>query len=352
MNDISNELKSRTVSLDIARVIAIAAVIMIHVSVSFVVNFEIGSLEFVFGNIFDSISRIGVPLFVMTSGALMLNENSKFSIKKLFTKRITQLVVLLIIWSGLYVIAFEIALPFLQGENLDFKSIISSWIFGHYHLWYLYMQIGLYIALPFLRIFACKKNKNLVLLYLLISVLVQFTIPLLKSASLYIGYADTFINFIDQFKLGYFNIFISYYLAGWYIVHVGVSQKEKRIVIYLVATVSLLTTILYVCFTKDYGNAYSNENLLIFLYSIGVFVLLNQFKNIPNHYRILTLLSKCSFGMYVTHVAVLFVINYILPNAIIAPIYMLICFILTFFISFFITWILSKIPLVKRMVRM
>lgn len=67
--------------LDVLRVIAIAAVIMIHVSASFV-NFYNSSLDFALGNIFDSISRLAVPIFLMISGALMLNEEKEFNCKK------------------------------------------------------------------------------------------------------------------------------------------------------------------------------------------------------------------------------------------------------------------------------
>ena len=53
----------RNISLDLIRLVAIIAVIMIHVSANFVSNYEIGNIKFIWGNIFDSISRIGVPFF-------------------------------------------------------------------------------------------------------------------------------------------------------------------------------------------------------------------------------------------------------------------------------------------------
>jgi len=96
--DERKERKERNSALDITRIIAVLAVIMIHVSSKFVVSYDISSVEFLCGNIFDSISRIGVPLFVMISGALMLDEERNVNIKQ----NIKSVVCLLLFWSIVY----------------------------------------------------------------------------------------------------------------------------------------------------------------------------------------------------------------------------------------------------------
>lgn len=73
---------NRIVYMDVLRVIACFAVIMIHSSSSYVIE-NLGSLNFWIGNVSDSLARIGVPLFVMVSGALMLDEKYNFSAQKL-----------------------------------------------------------------------------------------------------------------------------------------------------------------------------------------------------------------------------------------------------------------------------
>lgn len=69
------------VHMDVVRVIACFAVIMIHSSAPYVIE-NFGSLNFWIGNIFDGLARIGVPLFVMVSGALMLDKKYNFSKQK------------------------------------------------------------------------------------------------------------------------------------------------------------------------------------------------------------------------------------------------------------------------------
>ena len=71
---------TRLFYLDLLRAFACLSVIMIHVSAEYAVK-EVGSIDFWVGNIFDSISRAGVPIFVMISGAWMLDEEYHFSKK-------------------------------------------------------------------------------------------------------------------------------------------------------------------------------------------------------------------------------------------------------------------------------
>lgn len=341
----------RNTSLDIARIVAIAAVVMTHVSAIFVESNELGSLEFIWGNIFDSVSRIGVPLFIMTSGALLLNEEKQFSMKNLFSKRLLQIILLLIVWSAIYAVGYNIAIPLLKGESVNIKYFIISFTLGHYHLWYLYVQIGLYLVLPFLRTIVCKKNKNLVLLYLAISLLTQFTIPVIQALSVQLDFMTYLITLIEKFQLGFFNVYVSYFLIGWYIVHVGVSKKSK-IASYVVSIFALLVIIIYVNFTKDYNNAYANSDIFVFVYALGVFLALDSVNKIKRVNNIVPILSKSSFGIYVVHIVLLDVINRLFPKTLAAPIFMLICWMLTFVVSLLTTYILSKIPYLKKLVRM
>ena len=75
---------NRLVYLDILRIVAICAVLMIHIVAPFVTKYESTTLEFILGNIFDSISRLAVPIFLMVSGALVLDENRSFNCKKVY----------------------------------------------------------------------------------------------------------------------------------------------------------------------------------------------------------------------------------------------------------------------------
>ncbi len=147
----SNLLNKRNYSLDIARIIAALTVIMIHCSAPFVTGSQLFSSEFVFGNMFDSISRIGVPLFLMISGALFLDEQKEVTLKGIISKNIKSLAIITIIWSVIYSVVKNIVFPFFDGGSINLKNAIGGIINGHYHMWYLYMIIGLYFIVPVLK---------------------------------------------------------------------------------------------------------------------------------------------------------------------------------------------------------
>jgi surface polysaccharide O-acyltransferase-like enzyme len=65
---IEKPLSARKNHLDLLRAIACLSVVMIHVSAEYVVRGSAGA-DFWLGNLLDSLSRAGVPLFVMISGA-------------------------------------------------------------------------------------------------------------------------------------------------------------------------------------------------------------------------------------------------------------------------------------------
>ena len=171
----------RVVSLDLIRTVAALMVVMIHCSSPFVKSFETASREFVLGNFFDGISRAAVPLFVMTSGALLLDERREFSVKKFYGKNVKNLVLLLVFWSAFYAVLYQVIFPLARGEAADVPELIHDFVFGHYHMWYLYMAVGLYLITPFLRCVAVKENAGLVRLFLGISLAAQFTVPLTQA---------------------------------------------------------------------------------------------------------------------------------------------------------------------------
>ncbi len=349
----ANIPRERNLSLDAGRTVAITAVMLIHVCAPLVTGNKPGDPQFFYGNLFDCLSRIAVPLFVMISGALMLNEETDLPLKKLFLKKIPQILIPLIVWSAVYALHYKILPPMSAGKPIDWEDVRSAFFMGHYHLWYLYMQIGMYLILPFLRAFVKKENKNLVLLYIGLALLTQFTVPVLKTVGTYWRPAKDIVTFLGKFYMGFFSQFAAYYLTGWYVVHVGVPKRWKRILIYALSALSVLATILYVNKTKDYQNAYSDWNLFNYLYALGVFLVISRhctaIKGVVR--TVVQFISKHSFGMYVVHVLIIRWVKTWLPRTLFPPVYIFACLAVVFVISLGITWVFSKIPVLRKLVR-
>ena len=74
---------TRNISFDLLRVLSALSVVALHVSAQYIMISEVDSLFFRLSNFLNSISRFGVPIFVMLSGVLFLSEDKELSIKKI-----------------------------------------------------------------------------------------------------------------------------------------------------------------------------------------------------------------------------------------------------------------------------
>jgi surface polysaccharide O-acyltransferase-like enzyme len=128
------------------RVVAAFAVVLIHVS-----GVAVGKTDpglWIPGQVFNCLGRWAVPVFVMISGALLLNSSKHEPLAHFYSKRVLKLVPLLLVWNAVY-------FRFMYwGDHL---SIAQAWKIALYkggfyvHLWYLPMALGLYLMTPLLR---------------------------------------------------------------------------------------------------------------------------------------------------------------------------------------------------------
>lgn len=148
----------RNYSFDLMKVFSVFLIILTHVSAPFVIYFQPNSNEFIAGNILDALSRVGVPLFVMITGALWLDENRSFFIKDFFKKYVLKFACLLIVWSVIY------AFFYMSLEKVSFWEYVLTFKgTDNPHLWYLYMLLGVYLTTPVLRLFVKKENAPYIL---------------------------------------------------------------------------------------------------------------------------------------------------------------------------------------------
>lgn len=339
----------RHFALDLARVIAILCVVIVHSSAEMVSIFEPGEPAFLFGNLINGGGRIAVPFYLMISGALFLDERKQFSIKEILLKYVKSMIVIALIWSAIY----AVALPMIGGNSIGIKATIKSAIYGPYHIWYLYMMSLLYIATPLIKKFATKENSKLALLFIAVSLGVQFSVPFLKMLYKLGINLKIIADMIDQAYSGFFEVHIAYYLAGWYIVHVGINKKWQRIAVYAVGILTYIAMILYVQYTGDIKNPYFHRGLVVFLFSVSLFLALTNINWQPNKKvaSVVAHLSKLSFGVYLVHVIVLEACKRFMnpmPHPILYTLGL--CAAVTGG-SYLFSFVVSKIPVLKKMIK-
>ena len=137
-------------NINFLRIIACIMVIGIHVSAIHAIKYcELssgGEFKFLISNFWYGISAPAVPVFVMISGKYALNRKN-IDYRKYYIKIFRRIYVPAILWSIIYMLLRY------YYQNISLKIVVNSAIGGSpfYHLWYLYMMIGVYLLVPFLE---------------------------------------------------------------------------------------------------------------------------------------------------------------------------------------------------------
>ena len=352
-NKSSTTIKSeRFIYFDILKIIATLAVIVIHVSAQHWRDTDIKSFEWNVFNFYDSISRWSVPVFVMISGALFLN--GEHSVEKIYKKNILRIVTAFVFWSFLYAL-----IGFITGDSL--RSTVAAFISGHYHMWFLFMIVGLYMITPFLR--KIIENDFLMKYFLILSLIFSFIIPQFISVlSLFSQEAGDFLQgVINNIHFNFVVGFSGYFILGYFLNKTPI-KKNSRLVIYILGIVGFISTVLLTVLAANYsqkpnGIFYGNLTVNVLLESAAVFVF---FKSIFGNLKLndkaknlIVKLSKYSFGVYLVHVMVLVALNKVFHINTLSfnPIFSVpIITVLIFIVSYIISAIINNIPILKKYV--
>lgn len=328
---------------------------MIHVSKEYV-TMEVGSPAFWIANLFDSVSRAAVPLFVMISGALMLDENYTFTREK-WINRIIKMLSFFIFWSIVYALIFEAALPVIRHKNIIISDIVWDVLKGHYHLWFIPMIIALYLIVPLLRLWVKRQNRRYVEYFLILALVFSFVIPhfmetLIAFNSEFYRLRDVVGNAYMYYTVG----FTAYFILGWYLHNFELPYKKTVYILGLVGVFVSFSGTYLLCALSDTKKFlfYENFAVNVLLYSVAIFVAIkarweNRLPVSAALIKIVDSICKHSQGIYAVHVGFLFLLLK-LTEGIHAAIAVPLIFILCALLSCLLSSIISKIPFLKRFV--
>lgn len=133
------------------RAISCIAIIALHTVFSSLLVYQksLTELQVMGSRIMVNNLMWAVPCFFMVSGALLLDRRREMPYKKLFTKYIGKMFLVILIFTLIY----SISDMFLNGQP-GFGEALLQGIYKSFtdtswsHMWYLYTLIGIYIMLP------------------------------------------------------------------------------------------------------------------------------------------------------------------------------------------------------------
>jgi len=280
--------------IDQARGAAAVAVVILHVSKGVVTGVsDVTSFAWWVGNIVDSAVRWCVPVFVMISGALFLDpEKPVESFATFYSRRASRLCWPLLFWSGLFLI-WNSAKNYLKYGHVDSDAIVGMLMSGHphYHLWYLYMLLGLYLFAPFVRVLLQHLDR-------------AKTLGLCSSLFL-LAFASALHDHVAGATKGLFVLwflpYLSYFMAGGIVRRWRPSIDTRRLMMVLMSSIALTAIGCHVVAVRtDLPSGlyfYNYFSVTVIPMAIAVFLLL---RDAPAT-RALVGLAPLAFGVYLVH---------------------------------------------------
>ncbi|TNE60387.1 MAG: hypothetical protein EP344_07400 [Bacteroidetes bacterium] len=188
---------------DRLRNIATVLVIIIHVTSPVVQEYpNLDSHLWWAGNLWNTLGRPAVNLFVMLSGFLLFSKD--YPLGLFLRKRFTRVLIPAAFWMVLYLIYGHIA----NQDPASWHQAIVKLVQGpvHYHLWFIYLIIGLYLMYPVLQPWVRKAREQDFLYFFIVCIIGTWGYKtLLAFSGVRIGlHFEIFTNQIGHFVLGYY----------------------------------------------------------------------------------------------------------------------------------------------------
>lgn len=342
-------MKKRETELDILRLLAMLAVIWVHVGGMESKALPTSDPDCQWLIFLKSIMTWEIPVYVMISGRFFLDPDREMPFSKI-RKAIGRLVIAFVFWNVIYQLWY---IPNGTYSGLNWKGILSQALIGPYHFWYLYMIVGLYLITPFLRKIAEDKklSEYFIALFFLFSFLTKYAVELP-----FIG--ATLGSMLDSMSMKFVLGYSGYYILGYYLRRYPLADKQERWLYIFGVALLLLGAIANTwqsvregAYTERY-TGYTNPNTIIVAAAIYTLFTKRIGKlTFPEKVTgLISKLSEYSFGVYLIHALVLdFVGTTGMKPSVPHPLVMMpVITLLTFAVTAVLVALIRKIPKVGR----
>lgn len=306
----------RIVFLDYLRAIAIFMVIIVHCCEPFYVKdgqaFIASENDRLIVTIIDSLCRACVPLFVITSGYLLLPlRTDTFSFLK---RRFIRVVIPCLLWSFICMV-----LPVAWGEfSWEWsQELLRQWLTNFPqtntgHFWFIYMLIGVYLFMPILSAWLKNASRREIEFFLGLWCLTTFWYYIKELSPTGYLYGEAVWN---DFHILYYNAgYIGFLLMAYYIRnYISWSLKKTLLICIPMFLLGFFATA-YPFYKATLSTSdmyywelpwrFTTPNVVLMTFAL--FMLIKQI-NISKGaiYRYIYNLSYYSYGMYLSHILIL-----------------------------------------------
>ena len=305
-------MKEKYFWVEVLRVFAIAAVVIIHVSADIITEWRsVPRSAWWAANLYDSLARGAVPVFVMLSGALLLPRVESY--RDFFRKRLQRIFIPFIAWTVFYLLWRKCFYEPSMGLPEAVRRAANGEVY--FHLWFLYLIVGLYLLVPFLRVFTAHATRRDLLYFLGLCFLIASLVPFWERLDGLFFHTGFRFRIPVEAAQG----FIGYFLLGF------VLLKESKPSFLAGAGLLWLAAFLICFFGSGWVALHANQFPALFydnlapnvvLFAASFFVIVKETvprletRLNPGVKQAVLSLSAASFGIYLVHPVFIDIFNH------------------------------------------
>lgn len=245
-----------------------------------------------------------VPVFLMLTGATLMDYRKRYSSQVFFKKRLVRTVFPFIAWS-LLALAWKVSTNQMDspvGPRSFVDVIFNTKIIDVY--WFFIPLFSIYLMIPILSLFIKRDNFNVLRYTVLIYFLINSVLPLCCEL--------TGIPFNGNLTISIFSGYVIFPVLGYYFSNHEITPTN-RIVLYVSSIILVVFRYLVIAINEGASSSlvWSYLSPIGIVQGAAVFVFAKHFnwsKLFSNSKRrqFLAKLSSCSFGIYLIHMIVFY----------------------------------------------
>lgn len=341
-------------SLDLLRILASFGIVVLHASPLSAEHAGVDGLPWKIVITISILFRWCVPAFFMISGALFLSPERKLSTARLYKKTILRIASCFIFWSAVYAVAHCV----IMGKGK--WTFINQLLRGHYHMWYIFSILSLYMLTPLLR--KMTENRKLTEYFLVLGFVFTFLLP--RSLAFIQLFSPPHADVIASMQSAVAQLnplpgacTLYYFVLGYYLRAYPPSSMLRRIMSVAGVIGYLATVPLTIWHSAKLGSVsgqfYDPSSMTVLAMAIGMYLFFDarfaSYRPGPRTERIVTELSACAFCVYLVHPFLLERLQITLPPSpfvllVGTPVLALLIYLLALAVSF----TLRRIPLLGK----
>ena len=292
---------------DILKCLGCICVVIIHTASQSMSELYLYSFNWVSAVFWGSLCRFAVPVFLMVTGALLLDPGKKLTTSRIYERYFLRILICLLFWALMY------ELYFIAGYWILYRQFQASWFVDalvnvltfkhHFHLYYLQILLIFYVFLPALRIFAAnaprRTQRYVLAVWAFLGLLLHFAFKCEPFASME-GIPAEYPMSMTYSSLGYG-------LLGWYLKSSDIKRSDARRFFLLFAAgfavVFGVTVAVSMVRGKFYQDAIDAFTPGVAMMACGIYGLVSALYRgrEPRHAKAVLYLSKASFCIFLVH---------------------------------------------------